>query len=962
IADGSCSTATAATVTFTPVIVPPVRTVVWNGPGAINVMGDTYSPSTATVGTQVYTVKSQCDGGDCVPCTSTACGTASTPSTVTVNVLPIPTVNTITSPMTYTSGSTVPSINFSGTPSGVVYNWTRTAGTIGLTPTSGTGSIPSFVANNLNAETVTSTFTVTPTYTENGVTCTGTPITFTLIVSDDKDGDGVLNCADLDDDNDGILDTQECPQTDLVTNGTFTGSAAGWTVGAAWSYGSNYMSGTGDNYTTPSALTQTIQTSNAQIDCNGYITLEFDLALGNVINNLNTTGTATLNVILGGTTYASFYNPPTANVTAGTLTVFNGAVISPTTAPITTTPTANFVHYILKIPANSVPSSSLLSFSMTSTTDDFYLDNVSMLTSTTLCDTDGDGVPNTVDLDSDNDGIPDAVEACSNIGVTLTNCMLTGTVLANGTISGSGCATLSNTDSATGDLIPNYLDLDSDGDGCSDSTEASSPSPANGSTFTVGPAGVDACGLVLSGGTSICNIPVNTNWINQCIAECLPDKDGDGVPNTLDLDDDNDGILDVVECGTAPLSLTSAVATQISDYGGYPASNAKDGNLSTFSSTAGNTTTDWWQIDLGAQYNLAELIVHPRTGVTYSMTNCYVMVSNTPFVGDNLATALANADYSYQLGTVSTDSPISIPASYTARYIRIQKSGTNGLNRNILDFDELMVNVMGTIDTDGDGVVNCMDLDSDNDGIPDAIEACGNINTTLNNMCGLDDTGKIYNINTSTGCSNGTFIGGLCTTLKDTDGDGIVDYKDLDSDGDGCADSFEASSPSPANGLTYTVGATGVDVCGLVVMGSDSICNVPINTNWIDICYAGCQPDKDGDNIPDSRDIDDDNDGISDSQELNCGPAASTATVTTTTGNAQVITGQYTYNGAVVNATTTFSSVNTAFMATSVVSGNGIHYLANDTGTDGTYSTTFTLTPANGNIGIDTIWFGPNLA
>ncbi|MBK6500532.1 MAG: hypothetical protein IPG00_21255 [Saprospiraceae bacterium] len=148
----------------------------------------------------------------------------------------------------------------------------------------------------------------------------------------------------------------------------------------------------------------------------------------------------------------------------------------------------------------------------------------------------------------------------------------------------------------------------------------------------------------------------------------------------------------------------------------------------------------------------------------------------------------------------------------------------------------------------------------------------------------------------------------------------------------------------------------------MVVMGSDSICNVPINTNWIDICYAGCQPDKDGDNIPDSRDIDDDNDGISDSQELNCGPAASTATVTTTTGNAQVITGQYTYNGAVVNATTTFSSVNTAFMATSVVSGNGIHYLANDTGTDGTYSTTFTLTPANGNIGIDTIWFGPNLA
>ena len=271
IADGSCSTATAATVTFTPVIVPPVRTVVWNGPGASNVVGDTYSPSTATVGSYVYTVKSQCDGGDCVPCTSTACGAASTPSTVTVNVIPIPTVNSVTTPMTYTSGSTVPTINFSGTPSGVVYNWTRTSGAIGLTPTSGTGDIPSFVANNMSAETVSSTFTVTPTYTENGVTCTGTPITFTIVVADDKDNDAVLNCADLDDDNDGILDTQECPQTSLLTNGTFTGSATGWTAGTAWSYNSNnYMAGVGDGANN-SALTQTIQTSNAQIDCNGYI-------------------------------------------------------------------------------------------------------------------------------------------------------------------------------------------------------------------------------------------------------------------------------------------------------------------------------------------------------------------------------------------------------------------------------------------------------------------------------------------------------------------------------------------------------------------------------------------------------------------------------------------------------------------------------------------------------------------
>ncbi|MBL0100672.1 MAG: hypothetical protein IPP49_12060 [Saprospiraceae bacterium] len=98
ITDNSCSSSTAATVSFTPVIVPPVRTVVWNGPGAVNVVGNTYSPSTATPGTFVYSVKTQCDGLDCIPCTNGTCGTSSS-QTVTVTVQAISNIPVINSPL-----------------------------------------------------------------------------------------------------------------------------------------------------------------------------------------------------------------------------------------------------------------------------------------------------------------------------------------------------------------------------------------------------------------------------------------------------------------------------------------------------------------------------------------------------------------------------------------------------------------------------------------------------------------------------------------------------------------------------------------------------------------------------------------------------------------------------------------------------------------------------------------------
>ena len=90
-------------------------------------------------------------------------------------------------------------------------------------------------------------------------------------------------------------------------------------------------------------------------------------------------------------------------------------------------------------------------------------------------DNDWDGVTNQLDLDVDNDGIYDAVEAGHN--QTHTNGVVDGpyglngladsveTALDNGVIN----YVVNNTDGTTG---PDYMDTDSDDDGCSDANEA----------------------------------------------------------------------------------------------------------------------------------------------------------------------------------------------------------------------------------------------------------------------------------------------------------------------------------------------------------------------------------------------------------------------------------------------------------------------------------------------------------
>ncbi|MEM9990310.1 MAG: L-type lectin-domain containing protein, partial [Bacteroidota bacterium] len=487
-------------------------------------------------------------------------------------------------------------------------------------------------------------------------------------------------------------------------------------------------------------------------------------------------------------------------------------------------------------------------------------------------DTDGDGIPNDLDLDSDNDGIPDAVEACGNIALTLENCSLDANADATyemdangcstGVVAGSGCATLNDTDL---DGIPDYLDLDSDGDGCSDADEAGTTASGvvNTDIFVNPAVEVENCGLVENGTGGVCVIPTDMNWLSACQQAGCADKDGDGVADFKDEDDDNDGIADDVEFGNC-----TSPGTDVSwNFNGTPIEAATVGDANV--------------VAIGEDY-----VSGPGVNASFAGTQIRMTGADAP----NLSTAINNQDYidlafvttpagtfpdaallSSRLGSrgsvPTVDHSIAVQmidnTRNTAQFIITDLpvvSGGSGLISPIetdhflqpstrytiriyfynaasasdfVYFDDFYYGTCEVSDKDGDGIADYQDLDSDNDGIPDAIEATGSISTTLSN-CML--SGITYATDASTGCSTG--ISAAAVAPIDTDLDGIPDYLDLDSDGDCCYDIDEAGLvDADCDGKLGTSDNIVVDDCGLVL--DAQTCTLPATTNWTNSA-VGC--------------------------------------------------------------------------------------------------------------------------
>lgn len=148
---------------------------------------------------------------------------------------------------------------------------------------------------------------------------------------------------------------------------------------------------------------------------------------------------------------------------------------------------------------------------------------------------DNDGRANPYDIDADGDGIVDLLEA-GFIDANY-NGIIDGTFDNNGwsnTVKAMASLNLPNTD---GIGNPNWLDIDSDGDGIPDNIEGQS-------TYTYKlPAGTDSDNDGLDNAYDL--VPHAASFGGAGIL--IQDLDVDAIPDYMDLDTDSDGMLDIIE-------------------------------------------------------------------------------------------------------------------------------------------------------------------------------------------------------------------------------------------------------------------------------------------------------------------------------------------------------------------------------------------------------------------------------
>jgi outer membrane protein OmpA-like peptidoglycan-associated protein len=161
-------------------------------------------------------------------------------------------------------------------------------------------------------------------------------------------------------------------------------------------------------------------------------------------------------------------------------------------------------------------------------------------------------------------------------------------------------------------------------------------------------------------------------------------------------------------------------------------------------------------------------------------------------------------------------------------------------------------NACGAGDNDGDGIPDDVDVDDDDDGIPDASELGSDLSGDT------DDDGVSDFEDPDAGTCTDADIDGVCDTLPasvDTDGDGVPNHFDLDTDDDGLTDVREANG-TDANGDGRVDGDLDGDGDGLRDAVDPDAGGTPLGS-----------VDTDGDATPDARDTDSDGDGISDEIE-----------------------------------------------------------------------------------------------
>ena len=364
-----------------------------------------------------------------------------------------------------------------------------------------------------------------------------------------------------------------------------------------------------------------------------------------------------------------------------------------------------------------------------------------------------------------------------------------------------------------------------------------------------------------------------------------PDSDGDGITDNIDLDDDNDGILDVEEAGFSVLWVTNGTPgteeqNTIDKLAalGYTVT-VIDDNTGGNNANNYDVTFIYENANSGAAFASVNNLVSTTKGVITSETflhddilgesqgtNSTVavveIIDNTHPITNGLSLGdfdIGNASYhtlGLTSGTVLGRHPNGeaslviweqgdvIPLGNAAGRRVIVPHADDGGDFNSAGEDLLVNAIIWTArrDTDKDGVDDIFDLDSDNDGIFDAVEAGHNQTLVSGRLTSAVGSDGVPDSAQATGQEDS---GTVNYTLQNSDSSLDQDYIDTDSDADGCNDANEAynnaTTDSDNNG-TYGLGIPTVDANG-VVIGASYATPVDNDSNTVfDFIEAGATP------------------------------------------------------------------------------------------------------------------------
>ena len=428
-------------------------------------------------------------------------------------------------------------------------------------------------------------------------------------------------------------------------------------------------------------------------------------------------------------------------------------------------------------------------------------------------DTDGDGMPDSIDNDDDNDGLLDIDE--TDIG------RINPDQDADGICDGNLAVT--NTCVAGPDANP--TNPDSDGNGICDGIIAF-------------PATNDDSGCMPN-----INLNPNADSDNDGItddSELIGDSDGDLIPDYLDADangtapnsgdSDKDGIDDSTECGSA-LPCRDSDKDGIYDHLDTDSDNDGISDDEEADGIAGN----------GEDLAATDGSVQPKDTDKDGKPDYRDEDSDNDGVADRDE---VNQPHNPLNPKDSDNDGIPDLVDHDDRSNTV--GGGDSDNDGLSDAQECPVYPTNCPDTDGDGKADYLDNNKDSDGD------------------GIADTDEDPNFDKDNDPA---------TNPRDTDGDGIPDYLDDDSDNDGVKDSDERNEPYDANNPRDTDGDGIPDVVdadddGANGAGDSDGDGIP------DSVECSSQPcrDTDGDGIPDYTDTDSDNDGLLDADEVGANP------------------------------------------------------------------------------------------